>query len=340
MMETPNIYNYPNPFKMGLWISASVCIPSYISLILFSTTILHITHQHFRKLSDLYLSVIFYLVSQLFLLFVITSSWLLEIVRPGESEGRCAVKLVFQTLAMVLPGYCILIITVVRSIFVTVPLGYMHYLKIRNQVIGLVVSGVIAGLIACLPSVGVCGTRMRSTYRLGGGYEYCSYGDLETPSCRVFSGVLLGAGFCVPVMGTVGLYIYIYQIAVRARKSHRRLTESCLTSTSEIKTETSKDHTETTERSTIPWSILVTVLITVTTTLPWACVVLYSVELTESLEQNNSLTLVFDLFYAALQVVVGISPLAYILTTNSIRVVFVGLVRKGLCGRCLGGRNF
>ena len=331
-----SIFSLMNPFKMGLWVTSGVCIPSYISLIMFSVTIFHITNKHFNKLADLYLSVMFYLVSQLLLLIVITTSWILELARPAESEQRCRVKLAVQTFAMILPGYCILIITVVRSIFVTVPLGYMDYLKKRNQVIGMVVSGGIAGVIAGLPSMGLCGTRVRITFESGGRHDYCSFGDLEEPTCRAFSGVLLGAGFCVPIVSTVCLYLYIYQVAVKARRSHRRLTESGLTSSSfSDKKKERSGNLETSERSAIPWSIIVTVLIAITTTLPWALVMLYSVELTETLAENEKLSIVFDLFYAVLQVLVGISPLAYILTTNSIRVVFVRLLRKGLCGRCL-----
>ena len=331
---------FMNPFEMGLRVTSAICIPSYISLILFSKTILYITYKNFWKLVNLYLSVIFYLLSQLFLLVVITTSWLLELVRPAESEQRCRVKFAFQTFAMILPGYFILQIAVVRSIFVSLPFRYMDYLKKRNQVIGTVISGVIAGVIACLPSVGLCGTKVRFAKALEAGpsneyWEYCSFGDLETPPCRAFSWILLGIGFCVPIISTVCLYLYIYRVAVRARRSHRQLTGAAHNPTASPSVSSGNkgeksENEETTERLTIPWSIIVTVLIAILTTLPWAFVMLFSVELTEALAENEKLSLAFDLFYALLQVLVGVSPLAYILTTNSIRVVFVGLLHKML----------
>ena len=329
-----NGYGFINPFQISLQASSIICIPSFLSLIIFSTTILYITRRHFLKLSDLYLSVMFYLLSQLLLLIVISSSWLLEMLDPGESESRCRVKLGFQTFTAILPGYCILIISIVRSVFVTVPLGYMDYLRKRNQVAGLVLSGVVAGLVAGLPSLGVCGVRVRYTLSPAGRYQYCSYGDLEEMSCKVYSGVLLSLGFFVPMVTTLVLYLYIYQIALKARKSHRRLTETGSTASSYLDSKDRSRDSTSSERTSIPWSIIAVVLIAMATTLPWGFILLYSVELTETLAQNDSLSVVFDLFYAVLQVLVGISPLAYILTTNSIRVVFVGLVKKLFCRKC------
>ncbi|KAL5267396.1 hypothetical protein ACHWQZ_G004440 [Mnemiopsis leidyi] len=328
-------YGFINPFQMNLQASSIICIPSYVSLILFSSTILYITRHHFLKLSDLYLSVLFYLLSQLLLLVVITSSWLLETIIPGETEGRCRIKLGFQTFTAILPGYCILIISVVRSVFVTLPLSYMDYLRKRNQAGGLVLAGVVAGVVAGLPSLGLCGVRVRYTLSPAGRYQYCSYGDLDEMSCKVYGGVLLGPGFFVPLVTTLVLYLYIYHIALKARKSHRRLTETGSTSSSYLDSKDRSRDSTSSERTTVPWSIIAVVLIAMATTLPWGFILLYSVEIRETLAQSDCLSAVFDLFYSVLQILIGMSPLAYILTTNSIRIVFVGLVKRWLCGRCL-----
>ena len=46
------------------------------------------------------------------------------------------------------------------------------------------------------------------------------------------------------------------------------------------------------------------------------------------LTKGGDISVIFDLFYSLLQVFVGSSPLVYLLTTNSLRDIFVRKLRK------------
>ena len=299
--------------------------PSYIALIIFSALAFYIIFKRFRSLLNIYLSVLFYIMSQLLLLIVLSVSWITELLDPEETESRCQIKQGLQTFALLLPGYSILIITGVRSIFVTFPLSYFYYIKKRYQLATFGGVILICGLIAAAPSFGLCKAVVQSTLVNGQSeeMEYCSYDDRNKSECKVFYSVVLVVGLLLPNTSVIALYIYIFRLAAQAKETHRSLTESSTTSIKETKAMT--------EQRTIPWSIIAVLVVCLTTTLPWAGMIVYTVEITEMLAEGEKLSYVFDVFYSVLQILIGCSPLVYLLTTNSLRREFVRILKLKDC---------
>ena len=317
----------PSPFKFNLMISKVISIPSYISLIMFSILTFYIIFKHFKRLLNIYLSVLFYILSQVLLLLVLSISWITELTgSEEETEFGCQIKQGFQTFCLLLPGYCIFIITAVRSIFVTFPLSYFDYIKRRNQLISFSIAVLICGLIVAAPSLGLCSAVVNSSWlhERDEVMTYCSFDDKGKTECKIFYSIVATIGIILPFIGTVFLYFYMCKLAVGARKIHRSLTK---TSTS---VSTSGGDQSDKEQRTIPWSIIAILGMSLTTTLPWAGMIVYTVEITEMLAEGGDLSVVFDVFYSVLQVLIGCSPLVYLLTTNSLRKAVFRILRKKL----------
>jgi len=215
-------------------------------------------------------------------------------------------------------------ITLVRTVFVSRPLDHYTYLKFRYQVGGVVAAVAVCGLIAATPSLGLCGVELRNW---SGGKEggdevsYCSYGDMSLGECQGFYSILLVFGYILPITCVISLYVYIYNVVVRARRSHRTLTEtSCSAST---RSQPGVAEVEKKERVVIPWSILAILAVYISTSAPWIFMEVFTVDIIETLAEGDSLSVVFDVFYSVLQIIIGCSPLVYLLTTNSLRLVFV-----------------
>ena len=207
----------PNPFKHNLPLSMGFSFPSYIALIIFSALAFYIIFKRFRSLLNIYLSVLFYIMSQLLLLMVLSVSWITELLDPEETESRCQIKQGLQTFALLLPGYSILIITGIRSIFVTFPLSYFYYIKKSYQLATFGGFILICGLIAAAPSFGLCKAVVQSTLVNGQSeeMEYCSYDDRNKSECKVFYSVVLVAGLLLPNTSVIALYIYICRLAAQ-----------------------------------------------------------------------------------------------------------------------------
>ena len=316
----------PNPFnqKYNLKVTPWIIIPSYISLIASSAISLYIIYKHFRSLLEIYISVIFYLISQFLLLITLTGSWVVELLFSGGSETRCQIKLAVQAFTIILPGYTIMIISIVRSVFLTYPLSYLHYLKLKIQLLGFGAACLVCSLISAIPLFGLCpAEHIRDNES---GLEFCTQGDKRKPSCTVFFSILLSVGFLLPVLAVICLYGYIYNVALKARKSHKQLSSTSSSSTS---TDTSKAcRKEKTERRSVPWSIIAILAVSITTTLPWAAMMLFEVEVTKKLAEGGDISVLFDLFYSLLQVLISCSPLVYLLTTNSLRLIVFRKIRN------------
>ena len=364
----------PNPYKLNLGVAQFITIPSYVMLAVTSTTLLYIIYKHFRSLLEIYISVIFYLISQLLFLLTLTASWVTELIYPEETRDRCHVKLAFQSFAVILPGYAILIITISRAVFLSYPLRYLSYLKLKFQLLSFVTAALICGLISTLPLFGVCPAE---PLLLAPGLEICSYGDRREPSCTVFYSVLLVLGFFLPLLAVISLYIYIYKVVLAARKSHLQLSSTASATTTvegmegvdqqaeqrieqrtELKEEQRSEQSagkregrraeqsagrrrggrseQRTERRSVPWSILAILVMTVSTTVPWGVMTSFTVEMTKMITEGGDISRLFDLFYSLLQVLIGCSPLVYLLTTNSLRTVVFNNLRKVVAAMKLG----
>ena len=310
-----------NPFEPdnNLNVTYLITIPAYILLITTSTALLCIIYKHFRSIIEIYISVIFYLISQHLLLLTLTVSWITELIYTEESQEWCQVKLALQTFTVTLPGYSILIITVSRAVFLSCPLTYLSYLKLKFQLFSFVTAGLISGLVSTLPLFRLCPARQ--IVLKDPGLEICSHGHMDKPSCTVFYSVLLVFGFCVPVLAVICLYIYIYKVVLAARKSHKQLSSA---STVESNNGTRRGA----ERRSIPWSILAILVMTVGSTVTWGVMTVFTVELSEMMTEGGDMSLLFDLFYSLLQVLIGCSPLVYLLTTNSLKQVAVRNVKR------------
>ena len=340
--EHPTGYNenvqnslIPSPFKFNLVFSKVVSIPSYTLLIFFSALTFYVVFKHFRPLLKIYLSVLFYVMSQLLLLIVLSISWIAELVKSEEYETvfACQIKQGFQTFSLLLPGYCILLITVVRAIFVTFPLSYYDYIKMRYQFTAFALAVLICGLIVAAPSLGFCTVIVNKTQLFGSNefISYCSFGDRSKDDCKIFYILVASIGMLLPIIGIIGLYVYIYRVAVVAKSVHRALTQ---TSSSASKSSNKEESQSKKEQRTIPWSIIAILGVCLATTVPWLWMIVYTVEITEKLAEGDKLAVVFDAFYSVIQVLIGCSPLIYLLTTNSLRREVSRIIRgKSVCCR-------
>ena len=327
-----------NPFKYSLSFSQWTTGPSYILLTLFSVLLIYIIFKHCWNLLQIYISMLFYIVSQLLLLITLTVSWVIEEDHMQETEVQCEIKAAFQTFAMMLPGYCILIITLVRSVFLTYPFSHTSYLKIRFQALGLGIAVIICGLIATGPSLGFCGTTLNSALiiieeddpEMDTLLYYCSYDDKEWSYCKAFYGVLVGIGFVLPFISVMALYFYIYGIVINARRSHRQLMTSTDRQSDESKAESKS--METSEQKSIPWSIIIILAMCLFTTLPWAVMTVLTEDIITKIAEGRYMSTFIDVFYSFLQIMIGASPLVYILTTASLRKLSYQLLHKNKVG--------
>ena len=301
-------YDSPSPFIWDLPVSAVVAPPSLILLLLSSVYIIYLILRRFRAHLPLHLSVLFYLVSQLFLLAALTGTWLLELA--GHLE--CQVTLAVETFSVMLPAYCILLITLVRAVFVARPLSYYHYVKVRYQGLVLLLSIGLCALIASLPSLGVCQALQMSVLVGMQEVEFCAHQDPQSmPSCKTFRGLLLTLGFALPIFSVIVIYIYIYSRVIRSRKQHLILTAATTDATTGERIR---------ERRNVPWSILAILGISIVTTLPRVMVIIYQAKIVVEIgERKGDLSRLFDVFYALVFALIGVSPLTYLVTSQALR---------------------
>ena len=353
-----------DPYRYKMVLSSWISIPSYLFLIFFSSLMFYVVLKHFRSILKIYISVLIYLFSQLLLLAAITATLIVERIEIEDEELKCKTMITIQTFTMILPGYSIVLITVVRSVFLKFPLSFLEYLKIRYQLVGFGIAVMISGLIATAPILGLSEVRLQ-TQNVDPSTKFnpsentleltmCSFGDMKEPSSKAFYGILLGIGFILPVATVVALYIFIYRIVVCARVSHRKLTNSSsITSTAnneegndgegndgegkneektmkkKTKKRCSKSMKEK-EQRTFPWSIIAILGICFTTTIPFGVMTVFTVEITNALLEKGSLSVIIDIFYALLQVLIGCSPLVYMQSTRSMRKVIDKMVKNML----------
>lgn len=192
---------------------------------------------------------------------------------------------------------------------------------------------VLAVLLANLPNFGLC----RYTLYQKGEFTQCRYSNTGT-LCTVFYILYALLGYVIPSLTVLILYCLIYRIISRHRKyvasrttSHSRTNSTRTTSTrfnssgasdvlisqSENSGQQSeKDRTEK-ERSNIPWSIVVILVLNWLSTLPWIPQSLYP-DLFYGC-QPGEIVLLVDIMWTVLILSVSISPTAYLLTTQSVR---------------------
>ena len=337
--------NAINPFVFDLKLTQWTCIPCFMMLLISSVLILYIVFKKYRAVLNVYFSVLFYIFCQIQFLIVTAVSWISESTRndtgltDDQFEQRCKIIMPFQTYSIILPGYAVLMMTLVRTIFVSRPLSYFDYIRRRYQVFGAGLSVILCGIISCLPSIGVfchihhrriCIATPSPTEDLQESTEhrYCSY---DGKSCILYFALLVGLG-SVPVIVVSCLYIYIYKLTVTAKKAHETLTKS---QSSQQKSENSARNEDvrkenkkiSKERRIVPWSILAILGVFVSASTPWILLEVMKDEIIDLVIRREAGALMFDVFYALVQFFVGISVLVYLLTTTSLRSASFQLIK-------------
>ena len=112
-----------------------VYIPSFLLLILSSMFLIYSILTLLRPLLKIYFSVLFYAGCQLFLalclIFSLISSRIIS-----ESVEVCKVTEPLQSVGIILPGYAVLGITVVRYLFLRYPMEWRNVLTMPRQITG------------------------------------------------------------------------------------------------------------------------------------------------------------------------------------------------------------
>ena len=333
-----------NPITLDLTFTKWTCIPSYMVLVISSVLILYIVFKKYRAVLNVYFSVLFYIFCQIQFLVVTTVSWISESSNADNSltddqmKKRCKLKVAFQTYSIILPGYAVLMMTLVRTIFLSKPLSYFDYIRRRYQLLGAGLSVLLCGIISSLPSMGaLCDIRVKTFHKTSGewSFRYCSYGG----SCSIYFTFLVGLGCILPVVLISFLYIHMYKVTVKARKAHETLTkrqinqqktESC-SQNQEIGKEIEGNSRISKEHRSVPWSILAILGVFVASSTPWIILEVLKDVITDLVMQREAGAQIFDVFYALVQLAVGISVLVYLLTTSSLHSACVLLMKQIFC---------
>ncbi|KAL5265004.1 hypothetical protein ACHWQZ_G005940 [Mnemiopsis leidyi] len=301
-----------NPFVFDLKITQWACLPSYLVLIFSSVLVLYIVLKKYRSVLNVHFSVLFYIFCQIQFLVVTTVSWISESSKNDTSltenqlKERFKVQMPFQTFSMILPGYAVLMMTLVRTIFVSRPLSYFDYIRRRYQVFGAGLSAALCALISSLPSMGaLCDIQVNTVLSsIGSGYfRYCAY---HGESCSFYFVVLVGLGSVLPVVLISSLYIYIYKLTVAARKAHEALTKSSSSQQNEggssrcaeVKRGERETDRSSKERRSVPWSIVAILAIFVASSTPWIVLEVLNAEIIDLVMMQQAGARIFDLFYA------------------------------------------
>ena len=207
----------------------------------------------------------------------------------------------------------------------------------ETNISGFLLLVVFAIILANLPNFGLCSYTLYEK----GEFTQCRYSDTGA-LCTTFYVLYIFFGFVVPPLAVLVLYCLIYRIIskhkayVAARTtSHSRsrtasanktnstrfnssgVSENLLSNSESDSTPTSdKERTEK-ERSTIPWSIVVITILNLLSTLPWIPQSLYP-DLFYGC-QPGEVVLMVDFMWTVLILSVSLSPIAYLLTTQSVR---------------------
>ena len=333
-----------NPILLDLKFTKWTCIPSYIMLLISSAMVVYIILKKYRENLNVYFSVLFYIVCQAQFLVITTVSWITEstiakLRGDCEFEEGCKIKMPFQTYSIILPGYAVLMITIVRTVFVSRPLSYFDYIRRRYQVVGAGLSVILCVLISSLPSMGIlCDVGMKKVkIQLSDSEEikkfrYCGYGG---GSCSLYFALLVGLGSVLPVVLTSYLYIYIYRVTLSARKAHESLTKRESNQQKADKQndgfaeENRRGSKISKERRRPPWSIIAILIVLVVSSTPWILLQVLKNEITDLvMKQRQAGAQIFDAFYAVVELSVGISVLIYLLTTTSLRSACFLLIKQ------------
>lgn len=313
----------------GMGLSKIMFGPFCVILLLTTTILLYLILKHFKHLIRLYFSLIFYSICQLFLFTFLTISAALH-TYVSLSEYCDAVKTI-EYLALSLPGYGILLISVARWVCVAYPTGYKRLLNPKIQVVVMVVLVALLTLTSCLPMLGLCSNVWieHEDLKMGG---FCHLGEEES-QCTVFKWILVSVGFVVPFVGVLIVYCLIVNLLIKHKKKEKSLGK-CKGADKASKVDYNYKPVTIGEKlaqlkaigqDAIPWSILLILAMDIFTTLPWIPQIFVP-----DLYFKKSLAefLALDLMYTVMLAAISFSPAVYFLTTPVMRAQFVKLFSK------------
>ena len=251
----------------------------------------------------------------------------------------CQYKVTLQSIVLVMPVWAVLLITVVRTVFVIRPLDHVFYLKIKYQILGMVFIVALCVLLFILPHLGLCEVILDKV----SGYQYCRY-KTGTVNCTIFSGLLVFIGYVLPILIVLTLYIVIYKLIIKSRRISSKLTNSGAAravyySSSDKQIDRSKStkswcsDREGQERNSIPWCIIVILLIFMVSSLPWIPMEIMTRDLVNLVASGSYFVLLVDIMYSVLFFSVAVSPLMYLLTSNTLRNLVKSEIR-GFANMC------
>ena len=148
--------------------------------------------------------------------------------------------------------------------------------------------------------------------------------------------LFLGIGIVAPISLVVIFYIHIHSLVRKARLQHQSLTatQSTRLSSSRSDSDAAKESVNKTERRRYPWSILVVVALNVTATIPWTFFIGAPEVIYGSSRLNTGTFVLVDALYAILLIATSTGPLAYLLTTKTVRDQTVRLLKSAItCGK-------
>ena len=205
------------------------------------------------------------------------------------------------------------------------PLSWREALCYRNQLIVFTISTAIVLLISCLPLLGVCELELLN--------KWCIIKQDGSVKCWVCYTCIIGVGLILPIVLILLLYGLIYHIVRKAQRLHQSLSRSSqLSSPGDPQSASSLDKLE---RTKFPWSIVIILILNILSTLPWF---IFNVNPRIIIMRRTTSfdILALDILYSVQLICLGISPIAYIITTRTVRQKIYNLF-KVFFRKLLGG---
>ena len=150
---------------------------------------------------------------------------------------------------------------------------------------------------------------------------YCSY-SCESVQYTIFTTSAVMVGYILPIVIVVVLYAVIYSTVVISRQRTRKLTNSMVMSESEKPdgdASGKKSKLVTKIRNSVPWCIVIILFLYVISTVPWIPMDLWAPKVVKLLEDRGYFALMIDIMYTLLLIGSGLSPLTYLVSSNTLR---------------------
>ena len=183
-------------------------IPSAVILLLSSTALCLTIFLYFKRVIKLYLSLIFYSISELILFLQVLVFYLLA-TQGKLKQIPCGVTKSLGLFTMILPSLAILLITICRLIFIKYPFHYRNILRIKYQLFCCLCAILVAFGMSLWPAVGVCRPYFNEDHKM------CQLQN--NALCTTFVGLYIVLGILTPTVAVIGIYIYVYNVLRRNR---------------------------------------------------------------------------------------------------------------------------